>query len=101
MDAKRIVVVDDYGLWGAEWARVLQDRRPGQYEVVPVGSPSAMPERLDEAPGIWLVVIDMDFFRVPPDTGLRALITAEAHARRRASDRPLHTIVSTVDDNDN
>lgn len=101
MSAKKIVIVDDYGLWGAEWARVLQDQRPGQYEVVPVDSPSAMGERLDKDPDIWLIVIDMDFYRVTADTGLRALITAEAHARSRPSDRPLHTVVSTVDDNDN
>ncbi|MFI7876046.1 hypothetical protein [Streptomyces salinarius] len=101
MSAKKIVVADDYGLWAAEWARVLQDKRPGQYEVIPVDRPSAMGEQLDEDHDIWLLVIDMDFYRVTADTGLRALITAEAHARRRPADRPLHTIVSTVDDNDN
>lgn len=102
MSAKKIVVADDHGLWAAEWARVLQDQRPGQYEVIPVDRPSAVAERLDEDPNIWLLVIDLDFYRVTADTGLRALITAEAHARRRPSDQPLHTIVSTVDgDSDN
>ncbi|MEV4896799.1 hypothetical protein AB0K48_46315 [Nonomuraea sp. NPDC055795] len=100
MRARKIVVADDHLHWASQWGRLLQEHRKDQYIVIPVATPKKMSEVLEEDPDVWLAVIDMDFGRASPNTGLGALLAAEQHARRRPKERELHTIITTVEDTD-
>ncbi|MFL1375911.1 MULTISPECIES: hypothetical protein [unclassified Nocardiopsis] len=95
-----IVVCDDHSIWSSQWRRVLDERRPNRYEVTTVNSPREMEKTLEENTSVSIVVLDVDFARAVPETGLFGLEAVERQRRRRDGN-DLHCIMMTLEEEDN